>query len=48
VLLAELTSRIFAAEGVLNCRITAPAADVAAADGVLPVLGTLTFTEPEA
>ncbi len=35
---------LFAAEGVENCRITVPAADVAAEDGVLPVLGTLSFT----
>jgi uncharacterized phage protein gp47/JayE len=44
VLLAEVSSRVFAAEGVENCRITVPAADVAAEDGVLPVLGTLSFT----
>lgn len=45
VLLAELGSRIYAVEGVENYHLTAPAADVAGDDGVLPVLGTLTVTE---
>ena len=45
VLLAELNSLIFRTAGVKNCRITLPEADLAAAEGVLPVLGTLTFTE---
>ena len=45
LLLAELGSRIYAVEGVENYRITAPTADVAGGDGVLPLLGTLTVTE---
>ena len=48
VLLAELNSLIFRTAGVKNCRITLPEADLAAAEGVLPVLGTLTFAEMEA
>jgi len=48
VCLAALTSLVFAVPGVKNCRVTAPAADVEAEAGVLPVLGTLTFTELEA
>ena len=46
--LAELGSRLYALEGVENYRFTAPAADVAADDTVLPVLGALTVTEMEA
>ncbi len=45
VLLAELGSVIFSAAGVTNYKLSAPAADIAAADGVLPTLGTLTITE---
>lgn len=45
VKLAELNSRIYALPGVENCHITAPAADLAANDTVLPVLGTVTVTE---
>ena len=47
VLLAELGSLIYGVEGVANCRLTAPTADLAAAPTVLPVLGTLTVTEME-
>ena len=46
--LPELGSRLYALEGVENYRFTAPAADVAADDTVLPVLGALTVTEMEA
>ena len=45
VKLAELNSRIYALPGVENCHITAPSADLAANDTVLPVLGTVTVTE---
>ena len=45
VLRAELGSVIYAVDGVENYAITAPAADVAAEAGTLPVLGTLTVTE---
>ena len=45
VYLAEIGSRIFATGRVKNYVISAPAADVAAQSGVLPVLGTLTVTE---
>ena len=48
VLLAELGSRLYALEGVENCRLSAPAADLAADSAVLPVLGTLTVTKLEA
>ena len=48
VLLAELGSRLYALEGVENYRFSAPAADLAADNTVLPVLGTLTVTELEA
>ena len=44
VTLAELGSRIYALPGVKNYHITAPAADVAADDTVLPVLGPVTVT----
>ena len=47
VLLAELGSLIYQVEGVANCRLTAPTADLAAAATVLPVLGTVTITEME-
>ena len=45
VKLAELNSRISALPGVENCHITAPSADLAANDTVLPGLGTVTVTE---
>ena len=45
VLLAKLGSLIYGCEGVENYAISAPAADVAAAAHVLPVLGTLTVEE---
>ena len=47
VLLAELGSRLYSLPEVENYRFTAPAADVAAGDTVLPVLGTLAVTEME-
>ncbi|MDY3985138.1 baseplate J/gp47 family protein [Dysosmobacter sp.] len=46
--LAELGDRIYRVEGVENYHLLAPTADLAAEDGVLPVLGTLTVTELEA
>lgn len=42
VLRARLGSLIYACEGVANYAISVPAADLAVADDVLPVLGTLT------
>ena len=45
---AELTSLALRREGVENVRLTAPAADIAAEQGALPVLGTLTVTKWEA
>ena len=48
VRLAGLGSRLYALAEVENYRFTAPAEDVAGADTVLPVLGTLTVTEMEA
>lgn len=48
VLLAELGQRIFAVKGVANYHILSPAADLAASDTELPVLGTLSVTEMEA
>lgn len=42
VLVAELNQLVFSQEGIANCRITAPAADVAVNAGELPQLGTLT------
>lgn len=47
VRLAELGSRLYALEGLENYRISAPAADLAADDTVLPVLGALQVTEME-
>ena len=41
---AELSSMIFRTEGVDNMRLTSPAADMAAQQGVLPVLGTVNIT----
>ena len=45
VYLAWLNSLLMAVEGVENCTLTAPAADIAAVDGTLPVLGTVTISE---
>lgn len=42
VLVAQLNQLVFSLEGVANCSITAPAADVTVAAGELPQLGTLT------
>ena len=39
------TEILYALPGVENCHITAPSADLAANDTVLPVLGTVTVTE---
>ena len=47
VRLAELGSRLYAMEGLVNYRFAAPAEDLAADDTVLPVLGTLRITEME-
>lgn len=48
VLLAELGSRIYTLEGVENCRLSAPAADLTGDCTALPVLGTLSVTKLEA
>lgn len=48
VLLAKLGALLFAVDGVENERILSPTTDLAADDGVLPVLGSLTLTEWEA
>ena len=45
VRLAELGSRLYALDGVENYRFTAPTADLAADNTVLPVLGALNVTE---
>ena len=45
VLLAQLSSLIFACDGVANCKVTAPGADVAVSVRQLPVLGALTVEE---
>lgn len=45
VYLAQLGNAVFATGKVKNYLISAPAEDLAAADGVLPVLGRLTVTE---
>lgn len=42
---AGLCALLMAVEGVENCTLSAPAADVAAVDGTLPVLGTVTISE---
>ena len=47
VTLAALGNLLYGLESVANYRFLAPAADVAAAEGQLPVLGTVTITEPE-
>lgn len=41
VLVAQLYQLVFSQEGVANCKIAAPADDVAVGAGVLPQLGTL-------
>ena len=45
VLQAELTSLVFAVEGVANCAVTLSGGDVAADSVTLPCLGQLTVTE---
>ena len=40
-----VTALIFGVDGVANCIVTAPAADMAITGSELPVLGTLTITE---
>lgn len=40
---AQLISLIYAVEGVANCQLTAPAADLPLSNVTLPVLGTLTM-----
>ena len=47
VLLAELGDLLYHVEDVENYRLLAPAADLAAEDGTLPMLGTVTITEME-
>ena len=47
VLRAGLGNLAFEAEGVANCAVDLPAADVTAEPRVLPVLGTLTVTAME-
>lgn len=44
VLTARLTALVFALDGVENCAVTLPRADVTVAEGALPVLGSLTVT----
>lgn len=44
VLLAKLSSLIFAVDGVSNCTVSQPAADVTVAYNELPVAGTVTVT----
>lgn len=44
VLVAKLGSLIFGVEGVANCMLNQPAADVAVSYSQLPVLGTVTIT----
>lgn len=45
VLRARLGALLYGVDGVENYAVVTPAADVAAADDVLPVLGTLTVEE---
>lgn len=45
VLSAELSSLVYAVDGVANCHLLTPSADLAAASTVLPTLGTLSITE---
>lgn len=42
---ARLMALLMAVDGVANCTLTAPQADLTPADGVLPVLGTLDISE---
>ena len=42
ILAAQLNQIVFTTPGVANCKVTAPAADLPGAEGVLPRLGTLT------
>ena len=42
---AKLSAILMAVEGVENCTLSAPTADLAAAEGTLPILGTLSITE---
>ena len=42
---AKLFAALMAVDGVENCVLTKPVQDIAAAQGVLPVLGTLTVSE---
>ena len=42
---ARLGALLYGVDGVENYAVVTPAADVAAADDVLPVLGTLTVEE---
>ena len=44
VRVAQLTALVFGVDGVANCTVTLPAADIAVTDIQLPVLGTLTVT----
>ena len=48
VRVAELNSLIFQLEGVQNVKLSAPAADIAARQGVLPKAGSVNITEMEA
>ena len=45
VLRAQLVALVFGVEGVANCAVTAPAADVSAESDQLPRLGTLSVVE---
>ncbi len=42
---SKIMSIIMDVDGVKNCHISSPAADIAAADEVLPVLGSISFSE---
>ena len=44
---AKLFALLMAVEGVENCVLRAPTGDIAAAEGVLPICGTLTLEEAE-
>ena len=46
--LAQLTSLVFAVDGVDNCQVVQPAADLPLDNVTLPVLGTLTIANGEA
>ena len=45
---AELSSMVFQLEGVENVKLVSPAADIAAQQGILPILSAVTVTEMEA